>query len=66
LGARIVAVANSLDSMTCELPHHRALPWAEVCERVQREAGKQFDPEVVRVFLATPNETWNSVLRTTE
>jgi putative nucleotidyltransferase with HDIG domain len=65
-GARIVAVANSLDFMTCELPHRRALPLAEVRERIRREAGKQFDPEVVRVFLATPDEVWNSVLRTTE
>ena len=62
LGARIVSIANALDSMTCELPHHRALSWAEARERIAGEAGKQFDPAIVDAFLRVPNETWTNAL----
>lgn len=65
LGARIVAVANALDAMTCELPYRHALPLKEVREIIRDEAGKQFDPEVVRIFLTIPEEVWESTLRAT-
>lgn len=66
LGARIVSVANALDSMTCELPYRRALSLPEARERIASEAGKQFDPVVVGVFLRTPDEAWNNALAASE
>ena len=66
IGARIIAVANAFDSMTSEHPYRRALPRSEARQRIAHEAGKQFDPEVVRVFLIIPDEVWDSALRTTD
>ena len=57
LGARIVAVANAFDSMTSDLPYRRRRPYSVARAEIQREAGKQSNPEVVEVFLSIPEET---------
>ena len=62
LGARIFAVADALDAMTSERPYRRAMPFHVARAEVIRGAGRQFDPEVVRVFLAIPGEVWNNIL----
>jgi putative nucleotidyltransferase with HDIG domain len=54
LGARIFAVADTLDAITSDRPYRRASSFEEARERIRREAGLQFDPEVVRVFLEIP------------
>ena len=50
LGARIFAVADALDAMTSDRPYRSALSWDEATEELLAEAGKQFDPQVVRAF----------------
>ncbi|MDQ3778055.1 MAG: response regulator [Actinomycetota bacterium] len=50
LGARIFAVADTLDAITSDRPYRRALPWKAACEEIVAEAGKQFDPDVVASF----------------
>jgi response regulator RpfG family c-di-GMP phosphodiesterase len=62
LGARIFAVADTLDAMTSDRPYRRALPFHAARAEVVRGSGRQFDPEVVRVFLAIPAEFWNNIL----
>jgi putative nucleotidyltransferase with HDIG domain len=52
LMARIVAVADAYSAMTSERPYRTALSGAEARERIERDAGKQFDPQVVEAFLA--------------
>jgi putative nucleotidyltransferase with HDIG domain len=54
LGARIMAVADSFDAMTTGKPYRSALPAAEAVFEIQRCSGTQFDPDVVRAFLASP------------
>jgi len=52
LGARIFAVADTLDAMTSDRPYRSALPW-EVAEReILARRGSQFDPDVVDAFTA--------------
>ena len=63
LGARIFAIADTLDAMTSDRPYRQALPFATAREEVIRESGKQFDPDVVRVFLSFPEETWENIRR---
>ncbi len=51
LGARIIAVVDCFDAMTTDRPYRRALDFDEARERLLRERGGQFDPEVVDTFL---------------
>jgi len=50
LGARIFAVADSFDAMTSDRPYRRGRPLDEALAEVERCAGTQFDPAVVRAF----------------
>ncbi len=63
LGARIFAVADTLDAMTSDRPYRQALPFETAREEMIRESGKQFDPDVVRVFLSLPEKTWENIGR---
>jgi putative two-component system response regulator len=51
LGARVFAVADSLDAMTSDRPYRQALPWDEAAAEIHAQAGKQFCPTVVRAFI---------------
>jgi response regulator RpfG family c-di-GMP phosphodiesterase len=52
LGARIFAVADALDAMTSDRPYRRALPWVAAGREILGESGRQFDPAVVKAFVA--------------
>ena len=49
---RIVAVADAYDAMTTDRAYRKALPHVIACGEMERCSGTQFDPEIVRVFLA--------------
>ncbi|MFQ5857709.1 MAG: GAF domain-containing protein [Anaerolineae bacterium] len=59
LAARIFAVADAYDAMTSDRPYRAAMSHAEALAEIRREAGKQFDPQVADVFLATVQQ-WPS------
>ena len=61
LGARIVAVANTLDSITSDLPYRPAQSLGVAREEIRRWSGSQFDPEVVKVFLQLPDNIWEDL-----
>ena len=50
LGARVFAVADALDAITSDRPYRRARSWEEAAAEIVREAGRQFDPKVVKAF----------------
>jgi putative nucleotidyltransferase with HDIG domain len=52
LGARILAVADAYDAMTSDRPYRKAMSLEEAVEELRTHAGKQFDPQVVRVFVS--------------
>jgi putative nucleotidyltransferase with HDIG domain len=54
LGARIFAVADSFDAMTSDRPYRRGRRLEEALTEIERCSGTQFDPAVVRAFLAVP------------
>ena len=58
LGARIFAIADALDAMISDRPYRKALPMSHAREEIQRCSGSQFDPRVVGVFLAIPEQHW--------
>jgi len=61
LGARIFAVADTLDAMTSDRPYRSALPLETARNEIKRCSGTQFDPQVVDIFLAIPPDTWSSL-----
>jgi HD-GYP domain-containing protein (c-di-GMP phosphodiesterase class II) len=50
LEARIFTVVDSYDAMTSDRPYRKAMPQAAALEEIQRNAGIQFDPDVVKAF----------------
>jgi response regulator RpfG family c-di-GMP phosphodiesterase len=50
IGARVFAVADTLDAMTSDRPYRRALRWSVARDEIIAQSGKQFDPEVVDAF----------------
>ena len=61
--ARVVAVADAFDAMTSVRPYRPAAGYAEAAAELERCAGTQFDPEVVRAFLSTPRPMIEAIVR---
>ncbi|HEY9069434.1 MAG TPA: HD domain-containing phosphohydrolase [Candidatus Ozemobacteraceae bacterium] len=52
LGARILAVADTYDSMIADRPYRKAFPYDHVVREMKKVSGTQLDPKVVEAFLA--------------
>ena len=51
LGARILAVADTYDSMVTDRPYRKRLPIENAKAELKKYAGIQYDPAVVHAFL---------------
>jgi putative nucleotidyltransferase with HDIG domain len=58
IGARIFAVADTLDAITSDRPYRKARSFDAARGEILRCSGTQFDPAVVEVFLKIPNDLW--------
>lgn len=56
LFARIIAVADTYDAMTTDRPYRKGMSSAAATAELKRNAGTQFDPEIVEAFLAAVKE----------
>src|SRR5512138_2338391 len=61
LGARVFHVVDTLDAITSDRPYRKARSVAEAREEIQRCSGTQFDPELVKAFLAVSEEDWERI-----
>ena len=52
IGARIINVVDAYYAMTTDRPYRKALSRDKAVMEIRRNAGGQFDPEVVEVFLS--------------
>ncbi len=58
LGARIFCVADTVDAMTSDRPYRKALPFEAAKDELEKYAGIQFDPDVVKAFNQMSLEEW--------
>jgi putative nucleotidyltransferase with HDIG domain len=58
LGARIFSIADTLDAIMSDRPYRRAQTFSAARLEIEKWSGKQFDPDVVKVFLEMPEEIW--------
>jgi response regulator RpfG family c-di-GMP phosphodiesterase len=56
LGARVFAVADTLDAMTSDRVYRPAQRWNDARGEILRQHGRQFDPDVVDAFRARERE----------
>ncbi len=56
LFSRIIAVADAFDAMTSQRTYRQILSIEKVMDEMRINAGKQFDPEIVGLFLDNINE----------
>jgi putative nucleotidyltransferase with HDIG domain len=61
LGARIFAVADTLDCMTSHRPFQPATSFEATQEEIMRVSGMQLDPAVVNAFLNIPLSEWKQI-----
>ena len=50
--ARIVCLADAYDAMATDRPYKKAIPMDECKKILRRQAGPQFDPDLVELFIA--------------
>ncbi len=63
LGARIFAIADTLDAMTSDRPYRKAVSYEAARQEIIKFSGIQFDPKLVEVFLKIPPDEWWEIRR---
>jgi putative nucleotidyltransferase with HDIG domain len=61
LGARIFAVADTLDAITSDRPYRKGTTFGAARLEIKRCSGTQFDPKVVAVYLSLPDQLWEDL-----
>ena len=62
-GARIFAVADTLDAITSDRPYRRASSFESARDTIRRLSGSQFDPQAVNAFLNIREDIWQTIAR---
>jgi len=61
LGSRIFSIADTLDAIMSDRPYRPRQPFHAAKAEIEKWSGRQFDPEVVRVFLEMPEKIWDDL-----
>jgi putative nucleotidyltransferase with HDIG domain len=61
LGARIFAIADTFDAITSDRPYRAAQSIPAGRREIERHSGRQFDPEIVHVFLSISEQIWQDL-----
>jgi putative nucleotidyltransferase with HDIG domain len=61
LGARIFSIADTLDAITSDRIYRAAQTLKAARIEIEKWSGRQFDPEVVKVFLGMPENIWDDL-----
>jgi len=49
---RILAIADAFSAMTMDRPYRKAMSWSAALQELRQNAGTQFDPALVKVFIS--------------
>ena len=63
LGARLFSIADTLDAITSDRPYRAAQSIQAAREEIKRWSGRQFDPQVVDIFISMPESIWRDLRR---
>jgi putative nucleotidyltransferase with HDIG domain len=63
IGARIFSVADTLDAIISDRPYRMGRPLAEARKEIHAWTGRQFDPDVVKIFMTIPDEIFEDLRR---
>ena len=61
LGARLFAVADTFDALTSDRVYRRSATCEEARQVIAQEAGRQFDPAVVKAFMDVTVAEWEGI-----
>jgi HD-GYP domain-containing protein (c-di-GMP phosphodiesterase class II) len=61
LGARIFALADTLDAITSDRPYRKGKDFEEAMKEIEKGRESQFDPHLTDVFLSIPLEKWQDI-----
>lgn len=61
LGARVFAVADTLDAITSDRPYRSASSFDAARHEITRCSGTQFDPSIVETYLSLPDQLWQDL-----
>jgi response regulator RpfG family c-di-GMP phosphodiesterase len=61
IGARVFAVADTLDAMTTDRPYREAGTYEQARAEIMAESGHQLDPDAVSAFASIPKETFEAL-----
>src|SRR6202051_3205166 len=59
--ARMFSIADTLDAMTSDRPYRPAQSFEVAREEIKLWSGRQFDPQIVKVFLEMPENIWEDL-----
>jgi cyclic di-GMP phosphodiesterase len=63
LGARLFAIADTLDAITSDRPYRAAQTLAAAKEEIKKWSGRQFDAKAVAIFVSMPDSIWADLRR---
>jgi len=61
LGARMFSIADTLDAMTSDRPYRPAQSFQAARKEIELWSGRQFDPQIVKIFLEMPDNIWEDL-----
>ena len=61
LGARIFSIVDAFDAMTSKRIYRDEISINEAIERIKKDSGTQFDPEIVDVFVKIDHSVWEDI-----
>jgi putative nucleotidyltransferase with HDIG domain len=61
LGARIFSIADTLDAIMSDRPYRPKQTFQAARLEIEKWSGRQFDPDIVKVFLEMPESLWEDL-----